>query len=329
MPARTPPKQLIVAVTGATGALGSVVLPRLLASPRVARVVAMDLARPESDDPKLVYEPLDLTRPYAANDAAAILADHRARALVHLAFFSSPVRDPAYAHEVEAIGTGHLLGACLQAGVRRLVVSGTTLVYGASPKNPNFLSEEHPLPAGFASRYLEDKLEAERLVHRFQEAHPSLRSTVLRFAPIVGPTVDNPFTRFLGRRLAPGVLGYDPLVQCLHEDDAAEATLLALSAGRPGPLNVVGRGVLPLSHAIRLAGARSVPLPMPFSSATLRALDALGLASVPPSLLDFLRYLWVADGARAERELRFRPRYSSREAILTFSRARRREAAAA
>ncbi len=38
----------------------------------------------------------------------------------------------------------------------------------------------------------------------------------------------------------------------------------------------------------------------------------------PPIFLDFLRYVWVADGEKAQRELGFKARYNSKEALKKF-----------
>ncbi len=322
---------LAVAVTGAGGSLGRRVLPRLLESSRVSSALALDLAPPEVPErkhPKLSFAAIDLTRPGCADELAQHLSAAKIRAVIHLAFFSSPIRDSGYAHEVEAVGTAQVLAACARSKVPRFTMVSTTLVYGASPKNPGFLTEERPLAFAPPTRYLSDKIEAERQVQRFRQSCPSVRSTVLRLAPVVGPHADNPIARYLARKVAPMVLGFDPLVQCLHEDDAAEAVLLAALSDADGDFNVTGRGALPLSAAIRAAGAVPVPLPIPLASAALRSLNALGVLAVPPALLDYLHYPWVADGGRAERELGFKPRFSSREALLSFAQARRAGAAA-
>jgi len=328
MPAKARARDaLALGVTGASGSLGRLILPRLLESPKVGRALALDLVQPERRDPKLQFASIDLTRPGCAEDLARHLSAAKVQALVHLAFFSSPIRDGAYAHEVEAVGTAQVLAACAQAGVSRFTMVSTTMVYGASPGNPGFLTEDRPLTFHAPSRYVADKIEAERQVQRFRQSHPALRSCVLRLAPVVGPNVENPVTRYLGRAVAPVVLGFDPLVQCIHEDDVAEAVLLGVLKGFRGDLNVTGRGALPLSAAVRAAGARPVPLPTPFVAAALRALNAVGMLAVPPALLDYLHYSWIADGSRAERELGFKPRFSSREALLSFAQARRARAA--
>ncbi len=315
-------KSLHVAVTGAIGYLGRLVLPRLLASPRVGRVLALDLAAPEAEDPRLSFAATDLSRSDSGRDLTAALRDFRADVVVHLAFFTSPVRDAAFAHEVEVAGTGQVLAACAGAGVRRLVMSSTTLVYGAAPNHPNFLDELRPLPERAASPFVADKIEAEQQVRAFRRSHPDLRSVVLRFAPLLGPTIQSPITRYLGGPVAPVLMGHDPLVQCVHEDDAADAVVLSVLAEASGDYNVCGRGVVPLSTALRLSGARALPLPLPLARLTLEGLNATGVTAVPTHMLDYLRFLWVADGSRAERDLGFKPRYGTREALLSFAQAR-------
>jgi UDP-glucose 4-epimerase len=63
-----------------------------------------------------------------------------------------------------------------------------------------------------------------------------------------------------------------------------------------------------------------LPLPMPhFLARPLsRALWMTQVFDSPPSFLDFLRYVCVAEGRRARRELDFSPRYSIKRTILDF-----------
>lgn len=322
MPAKSRVRQHRVGVTGASGLLGRLALPKLLGSEAVERVLALDVSEPGAAHDKLRFAAVDLARASAPQDMTAALEDCGIDCLLHLAFFSKPVRDAAFAHEVEAVGTGKVLAACAAAGVPALVMASSTFVYGASPTHPNFLAEDQPLVPHPQSRFVADRIEAEQQVRAWRASHAALRSVVLRFAPIVGPNVDTPVTRYLSRPVAPTALGHDPLVQCVHEEDVAEALLLAVLSDESGDFNVCGRGVLPLSTALHLCGARPLPLPLPLATASLKALNGLGVTAVPPRLVDYLRYLWVADGRKAERELHFRPRYSTREALLSFAQAR-------
>jgi UDP-glucose 4-epimerase len=119
------------------------------------------------------------------------------------------------------------------------------------------------------------------------------------------------------------MMGFDPLVQFLHEVDAVAAMHLAVLRDSPGTFNVVGEGVMPLSTAIKLAGRMAVPVPEPIA----RSIAAVGwvaqVVEAPPSFLKYLRYLCIADGQKAREVMGFTPAFTSREALLDFVNAQR------
>jgi UDP-glucose 4-epimerase len=290
---------LSVALTGASGKLGGVLLEALLADKGIQSVVVFDLKAPAATHAKLRFVPLDLTNTTADRVVCDALVQHKVEALAHLPILTHP-DDPAYAHEVEAIGTIRVLAGLAASPVKRLVMVSTTAVYGALSTHPNHLAETRPLHAQPRSRYLADKVEMERHVASFRASHPDRVVTVLRFPPIVGDTVYDPFALYLARRFAPVVLGFDPLIQLVHVKDALQAIRAALADDLPGEFNVGSRGVLPLSQVLKMAGVRALPLPLWGTTSTLRLWNALGLTRTPVGLLDFVRYLCVADLGRAE-----------------------------
>jgi len=308
-----------VAVTGATGDLGALVLPRLLEDPAVARVLVLDLAKPPAH-PKLSYRRVDLTFHEADSELVDALSREGVDALYHLAFLFGPRRNVSFAHEVEVAGTMRVLSAAAQVGVPRLVLPSLTVVYGAHGQHPAVLGEDAPLKGCPSSRFVSDKVEVERQVEAFRGRFPQTKVFVLRFAPILGPHVNNPATRLLTRRLVPTVLGFDPLWQAVHEDDAAEALHRCLRAPEGGTYNIVGAGALPLSGMIREAGGAPLPLPEPMVKGLFRGLATSGVKIVPLGLLDYLHYSWVADGGRAEKALGFVPRHHTREAVAALRR---------
>lgn len=324
----------VVAVTGACSFLGRNLIAILEADPGVSRVLALDVARPDTAGDKTRFVELDLTAPSAERALSEQLADERTRTLVHLAFLGAPTAPggpeahaEGFAHELEALGTVRLLRAARRAladrARARLVLASHTWLYGAHRWNPNFLDEEHPLRCDTSERWLADRVEAERAARELAGRVPSLELSILRMAPLLGPTAKSPVSRWLGRRLVPTLLGFDPLVQLLHEVDALAALRRAESASARGTFNVVSRGVLPLSKVVRLAGRTALPMPTPALRALATGLWAAGASSLPPTLTPYLRYLCVADGARAERELGFRPAFSTKEAVLDWARAER------
>jgi UDP-glucose 4-epimerase len=308
-----------IAVTGAASFLGRNLIGLLEEDARVRRIVSVDVEAPKTAGQKTRIYDVDLTKASAQDRVGEIFAAEGVDTVVHLAFLSSPTHAVAWAHELESVGTMHVLNASRRANVRKIVMRSHTLLYGAHPTNPNYLSESHPLRARPSEPFLADKIEAEQSVLRYADAGKGRIVTVLRTAPVLGPTVQSYLTRYLGRRVVPTILGFDPLWQLLHEADAVAAFKLAIDRDAPGVFNVVGDGVLPLSTIIKLAGRIALPVPR-FVANPLVAILWIGqLTESPATLLDYLQYLCAADGERAKRVLGFSPAYTTREALLDFA----------
>jgi UDP-glucose 4-epimerase len=307
-----------IAVTGANTFLGRNIVGLLEEDDSVGRVVVIDIKNPSVAGPKTVFYEVDLTQPAVESRVAEILHAEQVDTFAHLAFAASPTQATAWAHELESVGTMHVLAACRKHALRKLVVRSSVLVYGPHPSNPNFLSEDHPLHGLHGSHFVDDKLDVEKQVQAFAQQKPKCSVTVLRMAPVLGPTIDNYVARWLSRRLVPTVMGHDPLVQFLHEVDAVAALKLALDRDVGGIFNIVGEGVLPISTVVKLAGRLSLPIPYPLFRRIAGLLWVAQLSEAPPQFVAALRYLCVAEGARARTQLGFRPVYSSRDAVLDF-----------
>ena len=304
-----------IAVTGTASFLGSRVLRRLVDEHGRDGVVAVDTAEPTIH---VRYRALDLTAPDSGQQALDALRAEEVGTLVHCAFFTNPRRDTAYAHELESIGTLNVLAAAAAAGVRRVVVRSFTAVYGAQGRNPAFLTEDRPLPADAGLAWVRDKLEAEQHAASLARRYPAMSVAVLRLAPLFGPGVRNFYTRIFDHRLVPVLLGFDPLLQLLHPDDALAALLVAVGSRAGGAFNIVPTRPIPLRTALHLAAKVPVAVPHPVAYAWSDALWAAGLADAPGGFVDFVRYPFLGDGARAARELGFTAAHSSREALDAY-----------
>lgn len=307
-----------IAVTGANTFLGRNLVGLLEEDESVRRIVVLDLRNPRSAGAKTVFYEMDLTQPAVESRIAEIFHAEQVDALAHLAFAANPTQATAWAHELESVGTMHVLAACGRHRLRKLVMKSSVLAYGPKRSNPNFLTEDHELRGVPGSHFFDDKVDVERQVQRFAERHGDCCVTVLRMATILGPSIDNYVVRWLSRRVVPTVMGHDPLVQFLHEVDAVASLKLALDRDAPGAFNIVGEGVLPISTVIRLAGRLSMPIPYPVFRAIAELLWVAQLSEAPAAFVAALRYLCVADGRRARGALGFRPVYSSRDAVLDF-----------
>ena len=324
----------VVALTGVRTFLGRSLLRLLEEDDRIRRLVVIDSDTPVVAGTKTRSYAVDRTQPAAPARIAEILAAESVDTFVHLGFLESPTRNLVSAHELESVGTLHVLNACRERPVKKLVLGSTTALYGPHFDNPNFLSEQHPLRGLPATPFLADKIDAERQVEAYAReaafahaANGALRRsanvTVLRFAPLLGPTVESYITRWLTSPVVPTLLGYDPLLQFVHEVDALAALKLSLDADAHGAFNIVGDGVLPLSTVIKLLGHNNLPLPHFLAQRVCELAWATGLSPVPASMLRYMRHLCVADGEKAKRELGFLPGYTSREAVLELGAALR------
>jgi UDP-glucose 4-epimerase len=309
----------VVAVTGSSSFVGRNLVGLLEEDEATGRIISLDVEPPRTAGGKTRLYEVDLTLPASDQRLAEIFEAERVETLVHLALLSSPTPATAWAHELESVGTMHVLNAARRANVRKVVLRSTTQLYGAHPSNPNFLTEAHPLRARRSEPFFADKLQVEADVLGYADADRGRLVTVLRLAPLLGPTVQSFLTRYLSRRAVPTLLGFDPLLQFLHESDAVAAVKLAIDRDAPGIFNVVGEGVLPLSTVVKLSGRLAVPVPRAVAAAVTGTLWVAQLAEAPPSFLDYLQHVCVADGERARRVLGFSPVYTTREAVLDFA----------
>lgn len=308
----------MVAITGASSFLGFNLIGLLEDDPRVSKIVCLDTTSPPTVGAKSRFYELDLVHPAAEERLAEVFVAEAVDTVVHLALLESPTRETTYGHELEGVGTMQVLNACRRARTHKLIVRSFTWLYGARATNPAFLSEKHALRANASDPYFQDKLAVEEQLLRFRQPGQGRVVTVLRTAPIIGPTIDNFVTRYLRLPRVPSVLGFDPLWQFLHEADAVAALKLAVDRDAPGVFNLASEGVLPLSMAVRLLGRHRLPLPRRLLRPTLGALWFTKVGEAPPALLDYLQYACVADTSLASSRLGFVPVFSSREALSDF-----------
>lgn len=307
-----------IAITGASSFLGERFLRRLIRDGHGDDIVVIDVAAPPLAEGSVLFRKVDLTEPAADQAMLDLLKADGIETLVHLAFFTSPRRDTTNAHELESIGTLAVLAAAAAAGVKNFVMRSFTFVYGARGQNPALIRESLPLPSREALAWLRDKVEAEEHAASFAKRYPEMAVRVLRFAPLLGPNVRNFYTRIFDRRLVPTLMGFDPLIQLLHPDDAEDALVRAAFSDARGAFNITPNASITLSTGIHLSG--KVPAPVPHLAAyfAVDALYAAGIVEAPAGFLDYVRYPCIADGTKAKRELDFVAKHSSREALDSY-----------
>jgi UDP-glucose 4-epimerase len=179
-------------VTGGAGFIGSHIVQTLLARGERVRVLDnFSTGRwenlPEADSRLKVLEG-------DVRDSALLArAVQDVETVFHLAAFISvpaSLRDPQTCFEVNAAGTVNLLEAARRAGVRKVVISSSSAIYGDSENLP-LAEDEPPRPL---SPYALSKLVGEHYA-RFYTRTFGLPVTALRYFNVYGPrqAPDSPY----------------------------------------------------------------------------------------------------------------------------------------
>jgi UDP-glucose 4-epimerase len=159
--------------------------------------------------------------------------------------------------------------------------------------------------------------ELENYFETFARRYPDVTVTMLRYQPSLGVRIESPLTHYLSEPVVPVQLGFDPLLQFVHADDAVAALEAAVRRPVSGPVNVAGEGSISLYRLLRLGGKVPLPVPSPFFAATLRAGRRFGQADLPPEAVPWLRYGLTIDCSRLIGEIGYRPRPTA-DAVQDF-----------
>lgn len=260
-----------VAVTGATGHLGNVLVRELVR--RGKRVRALVL--PGDDERPLAGLPVevvhgDVTQPHTLPPAfrGADVVFHLA-AVVTISATPSP-----RVHAVNVEGTRNVVAACRAAGVRRLVY--TSSVHALVEPPPGGVLEEAAGydPVRAVGEYGKAKAAASAAV--VEAARDGLDAVLVNPTAVLGPwdyrlsEMGELICMFARRRL-PAIVdgGYD----FVDVRDIAEGHILACERGRRGESYLLSGGRLPVRDVVRVLGEEAgrppprIAIPLPVAAA--------------------------------------------------------------
>ena len=307
----------VVLVTGVSRDLGRRFARAAAADPAVARVIGVDVVPPRGDIGDVSFVRADIRNPVIAK----VIAKEDVDTVVHMSVIATPgtAGGRNTMKELNVIGTMQLLAACQKAaGLRNLIVKSTTTVYGASSRDPAMFTEDMEPRRLPRSGYAKDAAEVEGYVRGFARRRPDVRVTMLRAANVIGPQVESPITSYFRLPVVPTVLGFDPRMQFLHEQDLIGVLRHAVVNDVPGTFNVAGDGILVLSQALRRLQKATVALPSFAVSGVGSALRRARLADFSPEQTSFLTFGRGVDTTRMRDLLGFHPAFTTAEAFDDF-----------
>jgi UDP-glucose 4-epimerase len=299
-----------VLVTGIVGRLGKTVC-RLLH--REVPVVGVD-RRDFHDRPRdVVFHQLDIRRKKMRD----LFRAGGIRAVVHLGIMHDPRSSPSEHHAWNVVAFGKLLESMEQFGVPKLVVLSSANVYGPTPDNPQFLSENAPLQGSARFHEIRDLIEVDMLAQSFFWRNAACETVILRPVHILG-SVRNAPSNYLRLGVVPTLMGFDPMVQVIHQDDVARAVQRALAPGLRGIFNVAGPPPVSLSRLIATVGRPRLPVPDSLARSMLSAAWRWRLSSFPSPELDHIKYVCMVDDRRAREQMGWSPSRTLRDCAASL-----------
>jgi UDP-glucose 4-epimerase len=333
--AQTSPKHLQglkVAVTGASGNVGTALLRRLTApGSGVAEVRGLARRQPPDVAPYAgVRWHLTDLGDVTSEDVLPEFLDG-VDAVVHLSWALQPGRRPEQLRRVNVEGSRRVARAAAAAGVAHVVHMSSIGAYAPGAVGQR-VTEDWPTTGVPSSQYSRDKAEAERAVREVMGRHPGTTLTVVRPTLVLQPEAGSEIGRyFLGpllfeaaRRLPGPVARRLPLplpslaVSFVHADDVADALERMLDRRVPGPFNLAAEPLMDADALARALGTVRVPVPAFVLRTAVSAAFTAHVIPTEPGWLDMGIGLPALNTERARKLLDWTPVHPGDEVLAEF-----------
>lgn len=323
---------MTVAVTGASGNVGTALLRRLTdPASGVAEVRGLARRQPPADAPydRVRWHLVDLGETTSESLLPTFLQG--ADAVVHLAWALQPGREPERLRRVNVDGTRRVVAAAAAAGVRHVVHVSSLAAYAPAAVGQT-VAEDWPVTGIPSAQYSRDKAAAEQVVREVVGRRSDVTLTVVRPTLVLQPVAGASIGRyFLGplvygaARAVPGALArLLPLpapalhLGFVHADDVADALVRMLDRRVPGPFNLSAEPLVDTGELARILGTRRVPVPAPLARTALSAAFHAHLVPTEPGWLDIARRAPALDSTRARTLLDWVPEHRGDDALREF-----------
>lgn len=317
-----PDQGLRVAVTGATGNIGTSVVQALSDDDRVRSIRGVARRRSTWSCPKLEMVTADV----AEDDLDGVFAD--VDVIIHLAWLFQPTHDEVTTWRANVLGSMRVFEAAARSGAKALVYSSSVGAYSPGRDNTP-VTESWPTHGWPGAAYTREKAYLERALDVVERDSPDLRVARLRPAFVFKREAASEQRRLFAGPLLPGKLVRPELIplvpdlaalrfQAVHSADIGDAFRLAALTDARGAYNVAADPVVDTSIIAELLHARTVRVPAGPVRVALAAAWRLHLVPASPGLFDAVLRLPLMDSTRARVELGWSPRFTATEAVQEF-----------
>lgn len=247
---------------------------------------------------------------------SAAVAEAGPDALVHLAGQTSVAaafEDPDGTFEINALGTLHVLEACREAGVTRVVVVSSSEVYGRREPGDGLVSEAAPLAP--VTPYGTSKAAQDLLGHQYAAGF-GLAVVRVRAFPHTGPGQDARFVfPSVARRIALAEAGLGPAAvrvgwlgavrDVSDVRDVVDAYVALLERGEPGEAyNVCSGAGRSIEDALEtLVGLAEVPITLERDEERLRPTEVEWMVGDPSKVRTAVGWSSRIDWKQTARDL--------------------------
>jgi UDP-glucose 4-epimerase len=304
-----------ILVTGAAGYIGGRMVEVLCEQDWVEKVIGLDITEPTRKFDKFHFIQKDIREP-----VEELLKIEKIDTVIHAAYVVTPHHNKSMMEDINKRGTRNVLTAVSKAGVKQLMVTSSTMAYGFYPDNDMPLTEESPLRGNDDFIYPKNKKEIEGLMQDFISGHPEINVTILRPCFVLGPKINNPFSRHLRKKFV--LMPWKTLpFQYVHEDDLINVMLLLIEKGIGGIYNVTGDGTITFPEMIKALGNIHIPIPWPFIyhiNNLAWFLRLSFLSEFPSAAMRLMVNPWLASSEKLKKTTGYRFKYNTKEAFADF-----------
>ena len=305
-----------VLITGAAGYLGSLLISRLSSTTNNSepiRIIATDI-----HDQHHLYEELPvefIQLDIRSEQVHEVMAKYKIDTIVHLASIVTPGKksNRELEYSVDVLGTENILKACVNTGVKRIIVSSSGAAYGYYPDNPEWITEHNLIRGNEEFAYSYHKRLVEQLLANYRQTHPELEQVIFRIGTILGKTVNNQITALFEKKALIGISQSDSPFVFIWDEDVVSCLEQAVIGNVTGIFNVAGDGKLTIDELAHILQKPVIRIPASIVKTALFILKRLSLTQYGEEQVNFLRYRPVLDNTKLKTIFGFTPTYTSRE----------------